>query len=77
MTGLLPDDELKACCAKLYESDAVLWLLDGELHPGGKRLTLRLAELAGIAPGQRANFALLDADLQVRDTWIDGRRENE
>ena len=52
MTGLLPDD-LKACCAQLYESDVVLWLLDGELHPGGERLTLRLAELAGVAPGQR------------------------
>ena len=44
---------LKACCAQLYESDEVLWLLDGELHPGGERLTLRLAELAGVAPGQR------------------------
>ena len=53
MIGLLPDDDLKACCAKLYESDAVDWLLDGELHPGGERLTLRLAELAGVAPGQR------------------------
>jgi arsenite methyltransferase len=53
VTGLLPDDDLKACCAKLYESDEVLWLLDGELHPGGERLTLRLAELAGVAPGQR------------------------
>jgi len=53
VTGLLPDGELKACCAQLYESDAVLWLLDGELHPGGERLTLRLAELAGVAPGQR------------------------
>ena len=52
MTGLLPDD-VKACCAQLYESDEVLWLLDGELHPGGERLTLRLAELAGVAPGQR------------------------
>ncbi len=52
MTGLLPDD-LKACCAQLYESDEVLWLLDGELHPGGEQLSLRLAELAGVAPGQR------------------------
>ena len=41
MTGLLPDlspldleTDPKACCAQLYESDAVLWLLDGELHPG-------------------------------------------
>jgi SAM-dependent methyltransferase len=43
----------KGCCALLYESDAARWLLDGELHPGGERLTRRLAELAGIAPGQR------------------------
>jgi arsenite methyltransferase len=53
VNGVLPDDDLKACCAQLYESDAVRWLLDGELHPGGERLTLRLAELAGVAPGQR------------------------
>jgi N-acetylglucosamine-6-phosphate deacetylase len=25
-----------------------------------------------IAPGQRANLVLLDENLQVRDTWIDG-----
>ena len=52
MTAAPPDD-LKLCCARLYESDAVRWLLDDQLHPGGKRLTLRLAELAGVAPGQR------------------------
>ena len=43
----------KGCCARLYESEAARWLLDGDLHPGGERLTLRLAELAGTAPGQR------------------------
>jgi arsenite methyltransferase len=53
MTGVLPDDDLKACCAQLYESDAVRWLLDNELHPGGERLTRRLAEVAGVARGQR------------------------
>jgi arsenite methyltransferase len=37
----------------LYESEAAQWLLDGQLHPGGDRLTLRLAELAGIGPGTR------------------------
>jgi len=43
----------KACCARLYESEAARWLLDGELHPGGERTTLRLAELAGLAAASR------------------------
>jgi arsenite methyltransferase len=43
----------KGCCARLYESDAVRWLLDGQLHPGGDRLTRRLAQLADIERGQR------------------------
>jgi arsenite methyltransferase len=42
----------KGCCARLYESDAVRWLLDGQLHPGGERLTRRLAQLAGVERGQ-------------------------
>ena len=60
MTRLLPDlspldleTDPKGCCARLYESDAVRWLLDDELHPGGERLTRRLAELAGIERGHR------------------------
>jgi len=47
------DGDPKTCCARLYESEAARWLLDGELHPGRKRSTLRLAELAGVAPGTR------------------------
>ncbi len=43
----------KGCCARLYESDAARWLLEDQLHPGGERLTLRLARLAGVAPGAR------------------------
>jgi N-acetylglucosamine-6-phosphate deacetylase len=31
-------------------------------------------ELGRIAPGQRANLALLDDELDVVETWIDGRR---
>jgi arsenite methyltransferase len=49
----LPDIDPKVCCARLYESDAVRWLLDDQLHPGGEQLTLRLAQLAGIRPGLR------------------------
>jgi arsenite methyltransferase len=60
VTNVLPDlsafdleADPKGCCARLYESDAVRWLLDDQLHPGGERLTLRLAELAGVARGAR------------------------
>jgi len=39
---------------------------------------LRLdGELGRIAPGYRASFVLLDEDLKVRATWIDGAREIE
>ncbi len=35
---------------------------------------LKLGDDVGrISPGQRANLALLDDQLQVRSTWIDGR----
>jgi arsenite methyltransferase len=70
----------KACCARLYESDAALWLLDGELHPGGELLTRRLAELAGIAPGTRvvdvacgtgASARLLARDLGAEVVGVD------
>ena len=60
MIGPLPDlsaldlaADPAGCCAQVYESDAVRWLLDGQLHPGGEQLTLRLAHLAGLARGQR------------------------
>lgn len=60
MNGALPhlsaldlETDPKGCCARLYESDAVRWLLDDQLHPGGERLSLRLAQLAGVAPGRR------------------------
>jgi N-acetylglucosamine-6-phosphate deacetylase len=34
---------------------------------------LKLGDVGRIAPGQRANLALLDAQLNVTRTWIDGR----
>jgi N-acetylglucosamine-6-phosphate deacetylase len=36
---------------------------------------LALRDVGRIAPGQRANLVLLDDDLQVRNTWIDGVSE--
>src|SRR5919108_378544 len=70
----------KGCCARLYESDAVRWLLDGQLHPGGERLTRRLAKLAGVDRGQRvldiacgsgATALLLARELECDVTGVD------
>lgn len=44
-------DAVKACCAGVYESEVARFLLGGELHPGGQRLTARTAELAGLRAG--------------------------
>jgi arsenite methyltransferase len=70
----------KGCCARLYESDAVRWLLDDQLHPGGERLTRRLAQIAGVEPGQRvldvacgsgATALLLARELECDVTGVD------
>lgn len=49
----LPAAGIKACCARLYESDWVRWLLGDSFHPGGLALTERLGVLLGLQPGQR------------------------
>jgi arsenite methyltransferase len=46
-------DEVKACCAALYESDWARLLLGDSLHPGGLALTERLGSLLGLGPGDR------------------------
>ncbi len=46
-------DELKTCCAALYESDWARLLLGDSFHPGGVALTLRLGEALGLGPGAR------------------------
>jgi ubiquinone/menaquinone biosynthesis C-methylase UbiE len=53
LSDLELESDPKGCCARVYESDAVRWLLDDQLHPGGDRLTRRLADLAGVEPGGR------------------------
>lgn len=53
LSALDVEADPKGCCARLYESDAVRWLLDDQLHPGGEQLSLRLARLAGVRPGVR------------------------
>jgi arsenite methyltransferase len=74
------DTDPKGCCARLYESDAVRWLLDGQLHPGGERLTRRLAQFTGIerrqhvvdiACGSGASARLLARELGCEVVGVD------
>lgn len=43
--------DIKACCAAVYSSEAVHWLLGDALHPGGAELTERLGQALGVGPG--------------------------
>ena len=53
MSPVAESPELKSCCATLYESDFARLLLGDSFHPGGQRLTARLAELMGLRAGVR------------------------
>jgi SAM-dependent methyltransferase len=44
---------IKTCCAALYQSDFARMLLGDSFHPGGQRLTARLAEHLGLTSGVR------------------------
>lgn len=44
-------DELKACCASAYASEAARFLLGDSFHPGGAELTSRLAASLRVGPG--------------------------
>lgn len=46
-------ERIKSCCADLYSSDWARLLVGESLHPGGTRLTDRLAELLGLGRGDR------------------------
>lgn len=52
-TGTTRADELKACCADAYASDAVALLLGDAYHPGGTALTRRLADHLNLRPDSR------------------------
>ena len=51
LAALAEGDDVKACCAALYENPVVRWLLGGELHPGGADTTRRALELIGADSG--------------------------
>ena len=44
-------EEIKACCAAAYGSDAARWLLGDRLHPGGAHLTALLIDALDVGPG--------------------------
>lgn len=46
-------EELKSCCATLYESGLARMLLGESFHPGGLRMTKRLGEKIELAQGMR------------------------
>jgi hypothetical protein len=47
------DERGKWCCSDLYESDLVQMILGDSFHPGGEKLTLRLAELLSLSGADR------------------------
>src|SRR5258708_37049395 len=47
------NEDLKSCCATLYESDFARLLLGDSFHPGGLRLTQRLGEQLQLGPRAR------------------------
>jgi len=47
----LEADEIKSCCATMYESDLVKVLLGESYHPGGLALTRKLINAANVRPG--------------------------
>ncbi len=48
-----PQEAFKLACARAYESDLAQALLGPAFHPGGLPLSDRLADLAGVRPGDR------------------------
>jgi hypothetical protein len=48
----LDSQSVKACCARVYASDAASYLLGENFHPGGNALTDELARTLDVAAGQ-------------------------
>ncbi|MHA1157742.1 MAG: class I SAM-dependent methyltransferase [Alphaproteobacteria bacterium] len=78
----LPNDgeELKSCCAQLYEHEGARLLIGDSLHPGGLELTARLGVALGlnershvldVASGGGASALLLAQRFGCRVTGID------
>ena len=47
------NEQVKQCCARLYESDLTRFLLGDSFHPGGVKLTEQLGRMLGLSPASR------------------------
>jgi SAM-dependent methyltransferase len=74
------DGDVKACCARSYQSDVVALILGESYHPGGLELTRRLAGSLGLRSGQKvldvasgpgATAFLLAAEFGVEVEGVD------
>ena len=74
------DTDVKACCARSYQSDVVALILGESYHPGGLELTRRLARSLGLRSGQKvldvasgpgATAFLLAAEFGVEVEGVD------
>ncbi|MDA1215707.1 MAG: methyltransferase domain-containing protein [Chloroflexi bacterium] len=50
---MLAETEIQSCCAVSYGHPMAGWLLGDSWHPGGLKLTSRLAESAGVGPNSQ------------------------
>jgi arsenite methyltransferase len=73
-------EEIKSCCAALYQSDLARMLLGESFHPGGAALTIHLGELLQLGPeslvldvacGEGASALLLAQRFGCRVLGID------
>ncbi len=78
-------EELKSCCANLYEHEAVKFFLGESFHPGGIELSKRLAErlklkagekVLDIASGLGTTSILLAKEYSVNITGLDYSKKN-
>jgi arsenite methyltransferase len=74
------DGDVKACCARSYQSDVVALILGESYHPGGLELTRRLGGSLGLRSGQKvldvasgpgATAFLLAAEFGVEVEGVD------
>lgn len=85
MTSALPNRDIKACCARFYQSDIARMLLGDSFHPGGLALTHHLGTVIGldkadsvldVACGRGASAVHLARRFGCRVTGLDYGQEN-